>query len=1137
MELIGSESVNSIDSNRQIDSLSPAKLALLAHRLKAKRVTVEQTRILPRGRESSGYTPLSFAQERIWFIDQLNPGSHGFNLYAAFRNKGMMNSEVYQQVLDEIVRSQEILRTTFPTVDGQPVLAPTPPTPHSIPVVDLGQLSALEQENISRQLAALEKLRPINLVKERPLRAKILLLQRDESILLLTVHHIAADAWSWDELLAETQVLYKDFSNGVPSSLPELPIQYADYAHWQRQWLQGEVLENQLSYWKEQLKDSPPPLELPTDRQRIGRQTYIGRRLGVVLSQSLTEAIRALTKREGVTLFMTLSAAFYALLRRYTGESDINIGVVISNRNRSEIEKLIGLFINTLILRVQLNGHMTFRELITSVRQVTTAAYAHSDLPVEKVLEALQPKRESGLAPMFRVMFGLDNASLASDLGGPSGLDVQRTDGIISPGLDTQRNTRGLNWIDIDLGLSVQEFGDKLHIGIKYNSNLFDTSAVMRMQEHFRTILEGMVANPDHLVGALPLMTAMEEQQLLTEWNDTQASYEQNRGLFDLFIAQENRTPDAIAAVFEDQTVTYHELYLRANAFASHLASFGIGPEHVVGILARRGIDFLTCVLATFRVQAAYLPLNPFDPPKRLYQLMSQSRPDLVLAADEFLPDVRQILGNTTSEGKPQVRSIEVLLRSGQTTENNWGPCLPRHPSYVIYTSGSTGAPKGAVIEQAGTLNHLYAKISSLQLTPTDTLAQTASQCFDISVWQFLAPLLAGGRVRVVDDETAYDPFRLLDMIEREAITILETVPSLLGTVIEEMAHKTSLPNLSSLRWLLVTGEALPPEVCNRWMGLYPDIPLLNAYGPTECSDDVTQYRVQRHASYDIAHMPIGRPLGNTRMYVLDAMGMPVPVGVLGELLVGGAGVGRGYRGDPERTSEVFLPDPFSCQPGERLYKTGDLARYLPDGNIEFRGRRDHQVKIRGFRIELAEIEAVLNQPPALRQAVVLAPTGENGDKRLIAYIIPAQEPVPTPNELYDFLRDQLPEYMTPSSFVLLDALPLTTNGKIDTKALPAPDEDQFLNTHQFVTPESHLEKKLAEIWSEILGVDQIGIHDNFFHLGGHSLMAIQVVHRINQAFKVDLSVRNIFEDPTIAGLALVVEEAIIETLEREALE
>jgi amino acid adenylation domain-containing protein len=1137
MEYLDSASANSIDSSRQIDNLSPAKLALLARRLKAKRVTVEQPHLIPRLREAGALAPLSFAQERIWLIDQLNPGSSGFNLYAAFSNKGKMNLEVYQQVLDEIVRSQEILRTTFPTVDGQPVLALTSFTRHPIPIVDLSQLSEMEQVHVSRQLGSLEKLRPFNLALERPLRAKMLLLSRNECILLLTAHHIATDAWSWDELLAETQTLYSDFSNGMPPSLPELPIQYADYAHWQRQWLQGDVLENQLSYWKEQLSDSPPPLELPTDRQRTWRQPYIGRRLGVVLSRSLTGAIRALTKQEGMTLFMTLSAAFYVLLHRYTGRSDISLGVVISNRNRSEIERLIGLFINTLILRIKFDGHMTFRELITRVRQVTIAAYAHSDLPIEKVLEALQPKRESGLAPMFRVMFGLDNASLATDLGGPSGLDVQRTDGIISSGLESQKNARGLDWIDIDLGLSVQELGKNLHVSIKHNSTLFDASTIRRMLRHFQTLLEGIAANPDYSVGALPLMTAIEEQQLLTEWNDTQAYLEQNQSVFELFMAQESRTPDAIAAAFEEQFVTYQKLYLRANAFAYQLAGYSIGREQVVGIMARRSIDFLTVVLGTLKSHTAYLPLHPFDPPKRLRQILSQSNPDIVLASDEFLTDVQQILETIVSGVKPQVRSIEALLQCGQSTENIRDCHTPRNQCYVIYTSGSTGTPKGAIIEQVGMLNHLQAKISYLQLTASDALAQTASQSFDISVWQFLAPLLVGGKVCVVNDETAHDPLRLLELIEREAITILETVPSLLATAIAEIESKKSPPNLSSLRWLLVTGEAVPPELCYQWMSFYPEIPLLNAYGPTECSDDVTHYRVPQHTPMDMAHMPIGRPICNMRMYVLDGMGMPVPVGVLGELLVGGAGVGRGYLGDPERTSQAFMPYPFSGEPGGRVYKTGDLVRYLPDGNIEFRGRIDHQVKIRGFRIELAEIEMMLNQHPAIRQAVVLAQGDGPVDKRLVAYLIPDQKPIPMPSELYGFLREQLPEYMIPSSFVALDALPLTTNGKIDTTALPAPGEDQLLDPYLFVQPESHLEKKIAAIWSEIMGVDQIGIHDNFFHLGGHSLMAIQVVHRINQAFKVNLSVRNIFEDPTIAGLSLVVEESIIETLEREPME
>jgi amino acid adenylation domain-containing protein len=1139
MDIGNAEGVKISNLGSQIDNLSPAKLALLSRRLKTKKEKPEQPTSIPRRQESRAPGPLSFAQERLWFIEQLNPGNPGFNLFGSFRSKGMMNPEVYRQVINEIARRQEILRTTFPVVDSQPVQAIGSSGKHSVPIADLSVLSEIEQAEIVRRLSSQERSRPFDLTREIPLRTTILSSHEGETILLLTVHHIIADAWSWDQLLGETQELYRAFSIGIPSMLIELPIQYADYAQWQRQWLEGEILEKQISYWKERLTDNPPLLELPTDRSRAGQQVYHSERQGILLDRPLTEAIQTLANQEGVTLFMMLLTAFYILLYRYTGQPDISVGTVISTRNHSEIERLIGLFINTLILRTKLDSHQTFRELVRQVRLSTVGAYAHSEIPIEKILEGLQPNRSLGFAPMFRVMFGLNTTALPGDMEEVSGLDVQRTDGVVLSDLENHPNARRLESIDTDLGLSVQEMENQLYVGIRYNSVLFDAGTVRKMLRHYQSLLESVIIDPNKQVATLCFLSHIEEQQLLIEWNDTESGQESNQCITGLFLSQREQTPDAIAVAFDDQQVTYRELNRRANHLAHQLRNLGIGPEPLISVVASRGIDFLTAMLAVFKVGGAYLPVDPSTPPRRLHQVLTQSHPSLVLVSDDFRAVIEQALQNPSSDEHLPVQSMELLLKHKQSMEDACHHCAPQTWSYVIYTSGSTGVPKGAIVEQAGMLNHLYAKISELHLTGADVVAQTASQSFDISVWQFLAILLVGGRIRIFNDESVRDPSQLLKLVECESITILEIVPSLLRAIVQNEVIETNgnRPNLTSLRRLLVTGDALPLELCHQWANLYPGIGLLNAYGPTECSDDVTHYSASQCLPADMVHLPIGRPICNTDLYSLGIGMTPVPIGVHGELFVGGIGVGRGYLDDPERTAEVFVPDPFSRKPGARLYRTGDLARYLPDGNLEFRGRIDHQVKIRGFRIELGEIEMTLNQHPAVRQAVVSALDDKDHNKRLLAYVVPDRQPAPTPNDLYEFLRNQLPDYMVPAVFMLLPEMPLTSNGKIDRLALPPPDENQSIETGRFEAPESQLEMKLAEIWSNILEIGQIGIYDNFFQLGGHSIMAIQLINRINQAFKINLSVRNVFEEPTIAGLALLIEETLIQTLEEESIE
>ena len=1147
MDPISPERNRAGDPAERIAGLSPAKLDILARQLKERRARVERTPFIPRVSQTESPIPLLPSQQDVWLMDQLHPDLPFYTMPGSWPFKGRVNLSALEQGLNETVRRHEILRTTFPSIQGEPAQVIAQISSKSLPIVDLRRLSEIERWKQAKQLSLQDRLRKFDLDKQWPLRMRFLLLNHDELVLLHSIHHIAFDAWSSSVFLTEREALYRAFSNGVPSSLAELPIQCGDLALWYQEWLKGEEARAQLSYWKQQLKGSSPELELPTDRPRMGRQ-FLGAWQRTLLSPISSDALKRLTQEEGATLFMTMLAGLNGLLYRYTGQEDINVGTLFSTRNRSEIEGLIGPFFNTLVVRTETSGQATFRELLRRVRQITLEAYSHADFPFAQLADAMRSSDDSGFGPLFRVRFGMGPSQSSRSSGDLIGMAVRGLNHFSTLNLDTQEshktavsgNTSGRGLpndlsvsLDYHFALYVHEVGDQLEVRMWYNSNLFDATTTRRMLRDLRAFLEEVSSNPDQQVGRVNLFTEACRHQLLEEWNDTHFEYGHRMTFSELFDAQSARTPDAVAVVFEDQQVSYRELKQRASRLAHNLQALGVRSEGLVAVAARRGIDFLTVMLAAFDAGAAYLPLDPSDPAVRLNLILSESKADIVLTTDDLMADVAQALDSLPPQGRPAIIAIETLMREPPAGKFAAG-CVPRNRAYVMYTSGSTGTPKGVMVEQAGMVNHILCKIQELKISEADSIIQNASERFDISVWQFLAALLAGARVRIVNDETAQAPFDLLDLVEREAITILEVVPSLLGAVLEEVTANASMrPRLSSLRWVLVTGEEISPEACAHWVSLYPGLPLLNAYGPTECSDDVTHYAICEAPSKFATHMPVGRPVRNTRLYVLDAMRLPAPIGAFGELCVGGAGVGRGYLNDSGRTAEAFMPDPFSPEPGARLYKTGDLVRYQPDGNIEYRGRLDHQVKVRGFRIELAEIELALSRHQAVQQAIVMARENQPGDKRLVAYVVADRESPPRRKDLDSFLRESLPDYMVPSALILLDAMPMTPNGKIDRRALPAPDEFRS-DGEEWVAPSNAIEKKLAEIWSAMFNGNKVGIFDNFFHLGGHSIKAVRVINRINQAFNMNLSVRSLFEEPTIAGLALLIEETLIEKLEAE---
>ncbi len=1071
----------------QIAGLSPEKRELLELLLKKESLDVSHSMIIPRPRDTNTF-PLSFAQQRLWFLDQLEPGSPMYNIPSAVRLSGRLDVPVLEQSLNEIVRRHEALRTTFSSKNGQPVQVIAPKLELTLPVIDLRHLPESEREGEVQRLANEEAQRPFDLSRGPLLRTCLLRLADEGHVALLTMHHIISDGWSMGVLIGEIAALYEAFRQGYPSPLPDLAIQYADYAHWQREWLRGDTLERQLSYWKQQLGDSPPVLALSTDRPRPAFQTSRGASLAFGLSSGLFEELKALSKKKGTTLFITLLAAFQALLYRYTGQEDISVGTPVANRNHSEIEGLIGFFVNTLVMRTDLSGDPSFEDLLERVRKVSLDAYAHQDLPFEMLVEELQPERDMSHTPLFQVMFAFQNAPMRT----------QRLPGLTLRQLEAHSKTA-----KFDLTLTVTEEEDRLSGALEYNADLFDTVTIERMLGHFQKLLEGIVANPNEHLSKLAVLTTAERRQLLVEWNDTAADYPQDLCLSQLFEAQVGRTPDSIAVIFEGEYLTYRELNTRANQLAYHLQKLGVGPEVLVGVCLERSPEMVVGLLGILKAGGAYLPLDPHYPKERLAFMLDDAYVSVLLTVAHLrnvLPDrVDRVVCLDTDWA--EIAQQGDMPLAGRATAQNL--------AYVLFTSGSTGRPKGIAIERRSTVALIH---WARRIFPPEDLAgvlASTSISWDLSVFELFVTLSWGGTVILAENA-----LRLVDLPAASDVVLINTVPS----AIAELLRSGGIPG--SVRTVNLAGEPLRAHVVDH---LYqqPSIRrVFDLYGPGE--DTTYSTFALRHAG---GPEIIGRPINNSQIYLMDSNFELVPIGVPGELYIGGAGLARGYLNRPELTAEKFIPNPFSSEPGARLYKTGDLVRYCPDGNLEFLGRIDHQVKVRGFRIELGEIETVLRKHPALKETMVMAREDTPGDRRLVAYVVPEEEPSPA-GELRRFLKEKLPEYMVPSAFVTLEALPLTPNGKVDRGALPSPDWTRPELERAFVAPRTPVEEVLSGIWAQVLGVEQIGVHDNFFELGGHSLLAIQLVSRLREAFQVELPLRDLFKSPTIAALAASVEAA-----------
>ncbi|SDI21682.1 amino acid adenylation domain-containing protein [Pseudomonas sp. BS3767] len=1038
--------------------------------------------------------PLSWAQQRLWFLDQLDRAAGAaYHIPAGLRLRGRLDRDALQATLDRIVARHETLRTHFALHEGQAIQVIAPATQgFALASHDLRPLDSAAQHEAVERLAREEALAPFDLSSGPLIRGRLVQLSETEHILLVTQHHIVYDGWSTGVLLHEIGMLYRAFSQGLADPLPALAFQYVDYAAWQRQWLQGETLHTQVEFWRQHLSGAPALLELPTDHRRPPLRSYAGGRVSLALSPALTAGLRQLGQRHGATLFMTLLAGWSSLLSRFSGQDDVVIGTPVANRPRSELESLIGFFVNTLALRIRPQGRLSVAALLEQVKTVMLAAHAHQDLPFEQVVEALQPPRSLGHSPIFQVMLALNNT--------PGGGELSLPELSLEP-LQAPHTTA-----QFDLSLALVEADGGLVGSLEYASDLFERATIERMAGHLQVLLEAMVADDQQAVAELPLLSCEQRRQVLESFNDTAAAYPAGKLLHQLFEEQVAQQPDALAVVDETGSLTYGELNARANRLAHYLIGLGIQPDDRVAICAQRSLEMVVGLLGILKAGSAYVPLDPGYPSERLRYMLEDSAPVAVLVQAE----TRTLLGELA------VPTLD--LQAGdwevEAEHNPVVPAItPQHLAYVIYTSGSTGKPKGVANQHDGVVNRLWWAKSEYRIGAEDRVLQKTPFGFDVSVWEIFLPLLAGAQLVMARPGGHQDPHYLMEVIERRSISMLHFVPSML----QAFVNQTPAGRCSTLKRVLCSGEALPHALLLQGQAHFPKSELHNLYGPTEAAIDVTAWHYV--AEQDIGIVPIGRPIANTQIYLLDAHGQPVPIGVSGEIHIGGIGVARGYLNRPELTAERFLEDPFSTEPAARMYRSGDLGRWLADGNIEYLGRNDDQVKLRGYRIELGEIESQLAGCPGVREAVVLAREHRPGDKRLVAYLTAQEGVVLSATQLREQLSQGLAEYMIPSAFVTLTRFPLTPNGKLDRRALPAPEDDAYAS-RGYEAPVGEIEHALAEIWQALLGLERVGRHDHFFELGGHSLLAVQLVSCLRQRFQVEVALGDLFMHPTICELA-----------------
>ncbi|KRR27580.1 non-ribosomal peptide synthetase [Bradyrhizobium retamae] len=1075
---------------RDLDSAQVKKLLSLARDRgrTASKVGISSIGAVPRG----GPLELSFAQQRLWLLAQLDGANANYHIRGALQLSGDLDVDAWRRSLDQLFARHEALRSVFRVVNGKPCVELLP-ADACLPVLEHDLRQRLDAEQELARLCREEADTPFDLAAGPLIRGRLIRTAEKKYLFLLTQHHIVSDGWSMGVLVRELGALYRAFATGQNDPLPPLAIHYPDYAAWQRQWLAGERLQRQVDYWRQALAGAPAVLELPTDRPRPPVRSLAGASLPIEIDAELAHRIRLFSQSHRVTAFMTVLAAWAAVLSKLSGQTDLVIGTPTANRNRREIEGLVGFFVNMLALRVDLSGEPDVAELLSRMRAAALEAQDHQDLPFEQLVEIIQPPRRLEHTPVFQVVFAWQNNE-------PAIVEL--------PGLKAEIADIPLQQVKFDIELNLGEADGRIVGALNYATALFDGATIRRHRDYLLVLLRAMVIDADQIVDRIDIVGQEERKLVLDTWNETAAPFPSERCIHELFAEQVRTAPEATALVHEDVRLSYGELDAKANQLARHLIALGVGPDQPVAICLERGIAMVVSLLAVLKAGGAYLPLDPAYPAERLRQIVEDAKPRLLIVDS----DGRAIFANVACEivdldaCAPAIAALTASdpgdLVTGLTS---------RHLAYIIYTSGSTGRPKGVMVEHRGLVNLARAQRALFDVSQRSRVMQFASLSFDASTWEIVMALCSGAELFLVGPRQHRNASELLDFLSDNAITHATLPPAMLQ-------GRDDLDRLASLQVLVLAGELPKAELIN---DLPPSVAVFNGYGPTETTVCATSWL--RPAGFDGDVVPIGRPLPNTRIYLLDSFGAPVPLGATGEIYIGGAGVARGYLNRTDLTAERFVRDPFSGDANARMYRSGDLGCYLPDGNIAFLGRNDHQVKIRGFRIELGEIECRLNEHTGVTDAVVLALRDHSGDPRLVAYVAARDDGVKRnagefAAVMRNHLRERLPDYMVPSAFVRLDALPLTPNGKIDRKALPAPEDDAFAR-RSFEPPQGEIEEVVARVWTELLGVDRIGRNDHFFELGGHSLLAVRMLERL-QRHSLRADVRTLFAKPVLADFA-----------------
>jgi amino acid adenylation domain-containing protein len=1078
--------------------LSPEQQALVQQRLRGSLQRRDAARSIGKSGATEG--PLSFGQQRFWFLDQLEPGQPVYHVCFGLRLAGRLDHAAVEYSVSEIVRRHEALRTRYESRNGSVVQVVDAPRRVPVPIAEIQHTG---EKEIERHLME-EGNKPFNLCKGFPIRAKLFRVQAEQHVLLFTMHHIAADAWSIDLLLKEWSTLYDARVTGKHAELPELPIQYLDFARWQQESMRDEALKEQLAYWERRLGDQPAALDLPTDYARPTMPSHAGATLSRLLGPDLSVSLSKVAQQAGASKFMVLLAAFKVLLHRYSGQNDIVAGSPMSRRTVQETENLIGLFLNVSVLRTDVSGDPTFRELLVQVRQTTLEAFANQSVPFEKIVEHLQPSRDLSRTPFFQVMFTLQDPATP-----PLTLEA---------GVRAEAFELDLDVSPYELTLLMQEKESGLEATLEYKTELFSAETIERALQHYQRLLEGIAENPDARVSELSLLTSAERRQLLVEFNPRPVDFARDKCLHELFEAEAARTPEAPAVRFGSQMLTYCELNERANQLACHLGSLEVVVETPVGICMERSPEMIIAVLAILKAGGAYVPVEPDEPTERLGLKLRDAGVALLLTHESVVKS----LGDEVLANGPTVVAVDrdevAMAINRHSSQNIASKSRPENLAYIIYTSGSTGAPKGVMVEHRSLVNHSVGMARQFELNSTDRVLQFAPLSFDVSAEEIFPTLLTGGTLvlRPAGLAVAIQDFH--PFLVNEGLSVLNLPTPYWSewmSVMEE--ERLTLPE--SLRLVIVGSDTVTREHYARWQALAGDrVRWCNAYGTTEATITTTIYEPKRGESPGC--VPIGRPAMNTQVYIFDGHGELAPIGVPGEIYVGGEEVARGYLNRPDATLANFLPDRFSRRPGAKLNRTGDFGRWRADGNIEFLGRRDNQVKIRGFRIETGEVEAALLKHPGVREAAVVPRFDARGEKCLVAYVVAKEESPQLVGKLLEFLRERLPGYMVPATVMILPALPRLNSGKIAIQALPLPHGERPDLEESFVAPSDSLEQKLANVWRQVLGVERVGVFDNFFNLGGHSLLAVRLFTEIEKLTGWSLPVLTLFQSPTVKGLA-----------------